>query len=178
MQYVSLLEPAQRVPTIVELVNRSASFVDAVADQLTVAYEQEHDRWVSRRGGLEQRWVSEVLAGGALDVQRAEKALRYRLDGVHLAAVVWVDAAVPARDVVAVFDEVRSLVVAELGAVGRSLMVPTDEREARLWFRLHRPATTGPSTRRVCAQRSSQRESGRVWRAGVSRTGCAASGHR
>jgi hypothetical protein len=49
MRYVSLLEPAQRVPTIVELVNRSARFVDLVADQLTVAYEQEHDRLVSRR---------------------------------------------------------------------------------------------------------------------------------
>ena len=134
MQYVSLLEPAQQVPTIIELVNRSARFIDLVADQLTVAYEQEHDRWVSRTSGLQQQWVSDVLAGGPVDVQRAEKVLRYRLDGVHIAAVVWVDAAVPSRDVVAVFDQVRSLVAAELGAVGRSLMVPTDEREARLWF--------------------------------------------
>src|SRR5262249_19298062 len=64
MGFVSLLEPAQRVPTITDLVNRAHRFIDLVADQLTIAYEQEHDRWVSRRGGLEQRWVSEVLAGG------------------------------------------------------------------------------------------------------------------
>ena len=138
MQYVSLLEPAQRVPTIIELVNRSARVIDVVADQLTVVYEQEHDRWVSRRSGLQERWVSEVLAGAPVDVPRAEKVLRYRLEGVHLAAVVWVDAKVPAPDVVALFDQVRSLVAAqlgpELGPVGRSLMVPTDEREARLWF--------------------------------------------
>jgi DNA-binding PucR family transcriptional regulator len=134
MPYVSLLEPAQRVPTIIELVNRSARLVDLVADQLIVAYEQEHDRWVSRRSGLQQRWVSEVLAGAPVDVQRAEKVLRYRLDGVHIAAVMWMDAKVLTRDVVALFDQVRSLLAAELGAVGRSLMVPTDEREARLWF--------------------------------------------
>jgi DNA-binding PucR family transcriptional regulator len=134
MQYVSLLEPAQRVPTIIELVNRSALFLDLVGDQLIVAYEQEHDRWVSRRSGLQQQWVSEVLAGAPVDVARAEKMLRYPLDGAHIAAVLWVDAAVPTRDVVAIFDQARSLVEAELAAAGRSLMVPADEREARLWF--------------------------------------------
>ena len=147
MQHVSLLEPAQRVPTIIELVNRSARFVDLLADQLTVAYEQEHDRWVSRRGGLQQRWVSEVLAGRPVDVKRAEKALRYQLDGLHVAAVLWVDAAVATRDVVALFDQARSLVAVELGAVGRSLMVPTDEREARLWFSVRTPRKERPLIR-------------------------------
>jgi DNA-binding PucR family transcriptional regulator len=134
MEYVSLLEPAQQVPTLIELVNRSAHFVDLVADQLTMAYEQEHDRLVSRTSGLQQQWVNEVLAGVPVDVKRAERVLGYRLDGVHIAAVVWPDAAVPTRDVVALFDQVRSLVAAEVGAVGRPLMVPTDEREARMWF--------------------------------------------
>jgi DNA-binding PucR family transcriptional regulator len=136
MQYASLLEPAQRAPTIIELVNRSARLIDEVADQLIVAYEQEHDRWVSRRSGLQQQWVSEVLAGAPVDVQRAERVLRYRFDGWHLAAVVWVDAKVPTRDVVSLFDQVHSLVATEVGAVGRSLMLPTDEREARLWYSL------------------------------------------
>ena len=132
MEYVSVLPAEQQVPTIIKLVNRSSRLIDMVADQLIVAYEQEHDRWVSRRGGLQQRWVSELLAGGPVDVRRAEKALGYRLDGLHLAAVLWVDMAVRTRDVVALFDEVRSLVAAEVGP--RSLMVPTDDRETRLWF--------------------------------------------
>jgi DNA-binding PucR family transcriptional regulator len=143
MQYVSLVEADQRVPTIIELVNRSTRFIDVLADQLTIAYEQEHDRWVSRRSGLQQHWVSEVLSGTPVDIQRAEKALRYRFDDVHLAAVVWVDAAVATRDVVALFDQVRCLVAAELGVAKRSLMVPTDEREARLWF----PVRTPPKER-------------------------------
>ena len=147
MGFVSVLEPEQRVPTITHLVNRANHFIDLVADQLTVAYEQEHDRWVIRRGGLEQRWVSEVLAGGPVDVKRAEKAMRYRLDGLHLAAVLWVDAAVATSDVVALFDQARSLVAKELGAVGRSLMVPTDEREARLWFSVRTPRKERPLIR-------------------------------
>lgn len=134
MKYVSLLEPRQQVPTLVDLVNRSARVVDLVADQMILAYEEEHDRWLSRRGGMQQHWVTEVLAGTPVDVQRAEKVLRYGLDGRHLAAVVWVDPAVPLDQVVARFDEVRCLMAAELDAAGRSLLVPTDEREARLWF--------------------------------------------
>lgn len=134
MQQVSSLEPAVRVPTLIELVNRSARLVDLVADQLIVAYEQEHDRWLSRRSGLQQRWVGEVLSGNPVDVPRAEGALHYRLEGVHLATVVWVDTTVPAGEVIAVFDQVRSLLAAALGAVGSSLLIPTDEREARLWF--------------------------------------------
>jgi DNA-binding PucR family transcriptional regulator len=139
MGFVSLLEPAQRVPTITELVNRANHFIDLVADQLTIAYELEHDRWVSRRGGLEQRWVSDVLAGGPIDVKRAEKALRYRFDGVHVAGVLLVDASVASRDVVALFDQVRSLLAAELGPAARSLMVPSDDREARMWFTVQTP---------------------------------------
>jgi DNA-binding PucR family transcriptional regulator len=149
MQYVSLVEAAQRVPTITELVNRATRFIDVLADQLTIAYEQEHDRWVIRRSGLQQHWVSEVLSGTPVDIQRAEKALRYRFDDVHLAAVVWVDAAVATRDVVALFDQVRCVVAAELGAAGRSLMVPTDERKARLWF----PVRTPPKERALARLR-------------------------
>jgi DNA-binding PucR family transcriptional regulator len=134
MQYVSVLEPAAQVPTIVELVNRSSRLIDLVADQLIVAYEQEHDRWVSRRGGLQQQWVREVLAGTPVDVQRAERVLRYRLDGLHFAAVVWVDSTVSIGEVVSLFDQVRCLLAAELNASGNSLLVPSDEREALLWL--------------------------------------------
>jgi DNA-binding PucR family transcriptional regulator len=62
--------------------------------------------------------------------------LSYPLDGVHVAAVLWVDEAVPIRDVVAVFDRVRRVVGAEVGAANGTLMVPAQEREARLWFAL------------------------------------------
>jgi len=138
MPYVSGLAPEQQVPTIIELVNRSAGVIDMVADQMIVAYEEEHDRWLSRRSGLQQRWISEVLAGTPIDVPSAEKALRYPLEGRHIAAVGWVDASVPTADVVALIDQLRSLVAAELGAVSSSLLAPTDEREVRLWFPLGR----------------------------------------
>jgi DNA-binding PucR family transcriptional regulator len=147
MGFASVLEPAQRVPTITELVNRTNRFIDLMADEITMAYEQEHDRWVSRRGGLQQRWVGELLSGRPVDVKRAEKALHYRLDRLHLAAMLWLDDAVISRDVVALFEQVRSVLAAEVGAIGRTLMVPTDEREARLWFSVRTPPKERPLIR-------------------------------
>ncbi|WP_158019067.1 PucR family transcriptional regulator [Mycobacterium basiliense] len=152
MQYVSLLEPAQQVPTITELVNRSSRVIDMVADQLIIAYEEEHDRWLSRRSGLQQQWVGQVLAGTPVDAQRAERVLGYRLDGAHLAALAWADTTVPVGDVVSLFDRIRLLVADELDQVTGSLMVPTDEHEVRLWFSVAAPregVPTDPS--RLCA---------------------------
>ncbi|MCV7232078.1 PucR family transcriptional regulator [Mycobacterium branderi] len=139
MRYASSLEGVARVPTIVELVNRTARFIDQVCDQVGVAYEQERDRWVSRRSGLRQQWVGQLLAGLPVDIQRAEEVLRYRFDGTHLAAVAWADVAVPTRDVATLLDRVGRLVAAELGAIGRPLMVHTDEREVRVWLSVPAP---------------------------------------
>lgn len=136
MQFVALLDAPQRVPAMIELVNRCSCFVDVIGDQLIVAYEQEHDRWVSRRSGLQQQWVTDVLGGTPIDVQRAEMVLGYQLDGLHVAALLWADATMTARDVAALFEKTTALLAGELQAAGRSLMVPTDEREARLWFSL------------------------------------------
>lgn len=117
-----------------ELVHRAALWIDHVCDQVGRAYEQERDRWVSSRGGLRQHWVNEVLTGGAVDIGRAEEALQYRFDRRHVAAVMWPDAAVATRDVGEVLDGAKALIGQRLGAVGPALMVPTDEREARLWW--------------------------------------------
>ncbi len=76
-------------------------------------------------------WRSHRIVIGTSIQQIGRYAFKHRS---HLAAVLVVDAAVATRDVVALFDQVRSLLATEVGAVGRSLMVPTDEREARLWF--------------------------------------------
>ncbi|MFY2862003.1 PucR family transcriptional regulator [Mycobacterium sp. THU-M104] len=134
MQYALSLPPAERTVAIINLVNRSARWIDQICDQVGVAYEQEREHWVSRRSGLRQQWISQVLAGDTIDTHRAEEVLEYRFEGMHVAAVAWTDVAVPVSDVVTLFDQVRSLVAAELDAPGRTLLVPTDEREARLWF--------------------------------------------
>lgn len=177
MQYVSVLAAGEQVSAIIELVNRCGRFIDLVADQLIDAYEHEHDRWLSRRRGLQQQWVAEVLAGTPVDIPRAERVLGYPLGGAHIAAVAWADSEVPTDEVVGLFDQVRCVLAAELGAdsgsVTSSLMVPTDEREARFWFSTTRTPTLPP---RGFAWRVKQRGSGLLWPAAGSGRGCVASG--
>lgn len=135
MAVLATRSPELTLPAAMELVHRSARWIDRVCDQVGVAYEQERDRWVSSRSGLRQHWVNEVLAGAPLDIGRVEEALDYRMDCWHVAAVMWPDRAVATRDVATLFDQARSAIAAQLAAGGQSLMVPTDEREARLWWK-------------------------------------------
>ncbi|MEE6139759.1 helix-turn-helix domain-containing protein [Mycobacterium sp. 050128] len=136
IRFVALVEPALQVPTIVDLVSRSASFVDAVADQLTVSYELERDECVADGGGRPPLSADEARDNIPVAAQVADSVLTYPLDGVHIAAALWVDELVPALDVVASFDRVRHAVAAAVGAVNGTLLVPTHQREARLWFAL------------------------------------------
>jgi DNA-binding PucR family transcriptional regulator len=94
--------------------------------------------------------VSQVLVGDPVDLRRAGQALGFPLGGTHIAAVVWPDVAVPTPEVVGLFDQARSVLAAALGALGSPLIVPTDEREARLWFGCARRKS---SPRRGCGPR-------------------------
>ncbi|RIT96786.1 hypothetical protein D2F00_13285 [Mycobacteroides abscessus] len=126
--------PEQALPAVRELVHRAAAWIDHVCDQVGVAYERERDRWVSSRSGLRQHWVNELISGAAVDIAKAEDALDYRLDRSHVAAVMWLDGEVATRDLGDVFDNARSTLGRALAASGSALMVPTDEREVRLWW--------------------------------------------
>jgi len=126
--------PKQALPAARELVRRAATWIDRICDQVGAAYERERDWWISSRSGLRQHWVNEVLAGAAVDIAKAELALDYALDRSHVAAVMWPHDRVAMRDVTEVFDRVRSYIGGAMAAQGPSLMVPTDEREARVWW--------------------------------------------
>ncbi|ULP44442.1 helix-turn-helix domain-containing protein [Mycobacterium lentiflavum] len=135
-RFVALVEPVRQVPTIVDLVSRSASFVDAVADQLTVSYELERDECLGDGGGRQPLSDEQARDNVPVAAQVADSVLTYPLHGVHIAAALWVDELVPALDVVSSFDRVRRAVAAAVGAVNGTLLVPTHQREARLWFAL------------------------------------------
>ncbi|WP_340374669.1 helix-turn-helix domain-containing protein [Streptomyces sp. SS7] len=129
------LPAEQRVPALVAVVQRSAEFIDQVTEQVGRAYELERDRWVASRSGVRQQWVNELLGGGPADRGAAERALRYPLDAVHLACVLWPAGRMTSFDLVPAVEEARAHLVSVLRARA-FLVVPTDEREARLWLAL------------------------------------------
>ncbi|MFJ8728449.1 PucR family transcriptional regulator [Streptomyces bauhiniae] len=128
--------PAEhRVSLVLDVVRRSALFIDQICEQVGRAYEQERERWVASQGGVRQQWVGALLGGGPVDRAAAERALRYPLDAVHVACTLWPVAAMTSFDLVTAVDEVRAHAVTVLRARA-ALVVPTDEREARLWLAL------------------------------------------
>ncbi|MGY1945617.1 PucR family transcriptional regulator [Nocardia asiatica] len=141
MRYAVDLGGSGSAAAIIRMVNRSAVYIDRVCEQVGVAYEQERDRWVGSRGGLRQEWVARVLDGTADDIGQAERVLRYPLTGRHVAVNAWTDPQVSARAAVEFLDAVRAALVPLFGNPRRALLVPTDEREVRLWFSIARDTT-------------------------------------
>ncbi|MGW4351868.1 PucR family transcriptional regulator [Nocardia sp. NPDC004582] len=127
---------------IVHLVNRSARYVDRVCEAVTHTYDEERARWVDSRVGLRRQWVERVLDGSSTDPAEAEELLEYSLTTTHIAADAWVEPGVRSTDAVTVFDDLCTVLRSALGATGRPLQVPIDDREVRLWFAV--PAADDP----------------------------------
>lgn len=141
MRYAVELGGPDSAAAIIRMVHRSSVYIDRVCEQVGIAYEQERDRWVGSRGGLRQEWVARVLDGSADDIAQAEQVLGYPLSGRHVAVNAWTEPQLSARAAADVLDAVRAALVPLLGHPRRTLLVPTDEREVRLWFSIARDTT-------------------------------------
>ncbi|WP_420751755.1 PucR family transcriptional regulator [Rhodococcus sp. O3] len=70
-------------------VGKTAAFIDHLSERVTLAYEEERERWIASRSGLTQYWISQILTGAVNDAEQAD-ALEYPLDGMHLAMALWI----------------------------------------------------------------------------------------
>lgn len=115
------------------LVQRAATFIDTISEQVIEAYQDERDQWVRRDVWLRRQHVDDLLADRGADLAVAERQLGYRLDARHLAIIAWPQETVPASEVPEVLDGARRVVEDAFGATGRLLAVPKDERETWVW---------------------------------------------
>lgn len=97
--------PAEaRAETLARLVRRSAHWLDEVTAQVAQAYEAEREAWLSGNDGVRRRVVSDLLEHRGIDAGQACRVLGYRFDGMHRCALVQVDRAGRAGEVV---DQLR-----------------------------------------------------------------------
>jgi hypothetical protein len=120
--------------TMIDLVNITATYVDRISEQVTLAYEIERERWIQDRGVMRRHWVTHLLSAPSPDVKHAEAALDYRIGATHLGVEVWIDQPIDSSDVVTLFTAATSRLQKALGAGARPLVVPTDERDMQVWF--------------------------------------------
>jgi hypothetical protein len=117
----------------VAFVDRCAAYIDRVAEEVGAAYEIERERWISRRSVRRQRCVNELLAGDRVGTDEASHALGYDLTQTHIALEAWLPALALSEDDHA-FDTLLQALGTLPGITGRSLFVPIDDRDARLWL--------------------------------------------
>lgn len=134
LDVIAGLDEADHIPLTRLLIDRSATFIDKVCEQIGRAYEAERDQWVGDRGGIRQQWVSDLLAGRPVDLGAAETALGYRLAGTHVGVQMWLPADVADVDARSAFEATRRVLASTLQPVAPPLLVPHDEREMHAWF--------------------------------------------
>lgn len=126
--------PADNRVALRAAVNKTAAFIDHISERVTIAYEDERERWITSRTGLTQNWITQVLTGAVTDAAQAGAALDYPLDGMHLALALWIPETEPSPspDVV---TAVRRL-LAEVSPGAATLAVHTAPLAMNAWLAL------------------------------------------
>ncbi|HTK65891.1 MAG TPA: helix-turn-helix domain-containing protein [Pseudonocardia sp.] len=89
------LDSAHAIATAQRIVLIVNGYIDQIIEGLIDIYESERQRWDRRSDTARAAQLRAVLEADNLDVRDAEEMLGVTLRGWHVAAVAWVDAAVP-----------------------------------------------------------------------------------
>jgi hypothetical protein len=114
-----------------ELLSTTFGFVDLVAEQAVLAYQQERDGWIQRRNAARFARVTALLAGSDTSSDPSsdvEHALGYPMSTVHLGAVLWTEGDS------AGLDRQATTLAEALGCPRPPLVVPADGASAWVWF--------------------------------------------
>lgn len=131
--------------TKLRLLNELSRFLHQYIDWITqivlAAHEQERQRWLDKSASATSMLVSRVLDGQPVDLAEFASGARYRLDQVHVGAVIWIDGANSGADHTDALRDFTHDLAEPLGATS-TLFTAVDRGTAWLWFgrgRSHAP---------------------------------------
>jgi DNA-binding PucR family transcriptional regulator len=114
-----------------ELSTVAFAYVDRISEEVVAAYQQERDDWMRNRTAARSARVMSLLGNTVGDLVEVEKTLNYRLDGVHVALVVWSTTTVPAVDRL---ERAVSQIAQKLAGPRAPLSVVRDESTVWAWL--------------------------------------------
>lgn len=110
-------------------------YVDWISQQIVVAYQNEHDRWLANRNSVRAQHVREILAGTDIDVDAATTAIHYPFNRIHLALVVWYGEP-DTGDEIMLMERFINQLAQSLGTYDGSLFIPVDRITGWAWIAL------------------------------------------
>ena len=119
------------------LTETTFQYIDAVSEEVSVAYQAERERWLANRSALQRETVEGLLSGDQLDLAATESVLGYRLRQHHLGLVLWTAAG--AADLTAI-ERTAGRIGQQIGAKGNPLFVPRDRETGWAWVPIGRSA--------------------------------------
>lgn len=129
-------DPALALQTTHLLTDTSFQYVDAVSEDVIIAYQDERERWLANRSAVQRETVDALLRGERLDIAGTESALGYRLRQHHLGLVLW---SAGADNGLADSERLLARLAQRVGT-GHPLFVPRDRDTAWAWLPIGRSA--------------------------------------
>lgn len=130
-------DPSLALQTTQLLTETSFEYVDAVSEDVIVAYQDERERWLANRSAVQRETVDALLRGERLDLTATETTLGYRLRQHHLGLVLWTTGAEAG---LAESERLLTRLGQRVGAGGHALFVPRDRDTAWGWLPIGRSA--------------------------------------
>jgi DNA-binding PucR family transcriptional regulator len=120
-------------------------YVDWMTGVVLAEYEVERKAIEEQKATRVSRMVQRVLDQQAVDSGEFARTTGYRLDGIHVATVLWIDDADPVRDQAATLQSLASQLAKAVNSPRQPLILPVDGHTAWVWCRCRAkstPATT------------------------------------
>lgn len=112
----------------------TAAYGDRVAHQLATAYEAERQLWLGRSNVSREACIGQLLAGRAMDLPTAERALGYRPGQRHLGLAVWTDRTDSFDDESSSLERSVNALAEKLGCTSQPLILLRADNEAWAWL--------------------------------------------
>lgn len=147
----SELDPKLSLAVYELIASISFDYIDRISQRVVATYQDERDRWLERRNTLRALMVNKLLSGADVDIDAMTTAIRYPLNQIHLALVLWCGESERGDELASMERFVHKL-AESLGARDSPLFISVDHVTGWAWIPLlGKAASDTPSRIRAFA---------------------------
>lgn len=122
-----------------QLTELTFTYIDEVSEEVSTAYQDERERWLTNRTAVQRETVENLLKGEPGDLAVTESVLGYRMRQHHLGLALWTNDAARGGDLTTV-ERTAGRIAQRLTGGGHPLFVPRDRETAWAWIPIGRSA--------------------------------------